>query len=374
MLQIIQKNLMLFIVLVMVMGLANVQVFGGFKFTPLICLLAALVMIYPSLVPLDFGKIGEVKKHWKIMLISVVLNFVVVPLVAYWASGLFLNDNPAMRLGFIILALLPGGGMVTTWALKSKSDMMTTVGIVLLNLLLAVVLVPFGITLATKQLDLGQAKQAVSTKNVAQINQLPNNKQLDSKVGYLQKKNSQEECVVEKITDKKASCVLGEGGITPIKIIIPIIFIIFFPLILAFGTQKMIIRYKGQKFFNEKKKTFGAFSNFGLLIVLFVLMSLKNNVTIFEQADLLLKIFIALLLFYGITFAVVYFLYKKFYNNSQGKALLWGSYLRYITLALGLAISLVFQDEALSPIILVIVLSYFIQIPSSFLIVKLLQK
>ncbi len=365
MLKIIQKNLMLFIVLAMVAGLANVQIFGGFEFTSLICLLAALVMIYPSLVPLDFGKIGEVKKHWKIMLISVVLNFVLAPLVAYWVSGIFLIDNPAMRLGFVILALLPGGGMVTTWALKSKSDMMTTVGIVLLNLLLAVVLVPFGISLATKKLDLNQAKSvAVASSTV----------QMDSKLGYLQKKNSQEECVVEKITDKKASCALGEGGITPIKIIIPIIFIIFFPLILAFGTQKMIIRYKGQKFFNEKKKTFGAFSNFGLLVVLFVLMSLKNNATIFEQAGLLLKIFIALLLFYGITFAVVYFLYKKFYNNSQGKALLWGSYLRYITLALGLAISLVFQDEALSPIILVIVLSYFIQIPSSFLIVKLLQK
>ncbi len=373
MLQIIQKNLMLFIVLVMVMGLANVQVFGGFKFTPLICLLAALVMIYPSLVPLDFGKIGEVKKHWKIMLISVVLNFVVAPLAAYWASGLFLNDNPAMRLGFIILALLPGGGMVTTWALKSKSDMMTTVGIVLLNLLLAVVLVPFGITLATRKLNLNQSEQTASTPTI-EIRQLSKSKQLGNKVGYLQGENNPEECVVEKITDKKASCVLGEGGITPIKIIIPIIFIIFFPLTLAFITQKMLVKYKGQKFFDEKKQIFGAFSNFGLLVVLFVLMSLKNNATIFEQADLLLKIFIALLLFYGITFAVVYFLYKKFYNNSQGKALLWGSYLRYITLALGLAISLVFQDEALSPIILVIVLSYFIQIPSSFLIVKLLQK
>ena len=200
------------------------------------------------------------------------------------------------------------------------------------------------------------------------------NRQPGNRIGYLREDNNPEECAVEKVTNKKVSCALGEGGITPMKIAVPIVFIVFFPLVLAFGTQKMIIRYKGQKFFNEKKKTFGAFSNFGLLVVLFVLMSLKNNATIFEQAGLLLKIFIALLLFYGITFAVVYFLYKKFYNNSQGKALLWGSYLRYITLALGLAISLVFQDEALSPIILVIVLSYFIQIPSSFLIVKLLQK
>ncbi len=373
MLQIIQKNLMLFIMLVMVMGLANVQIFGGFEFTSLICLLAALVMIYPSLVPLDFGKIGEVKKHWKIMLISVVLNFVVAPLVAYWISGLFLNDHPAMRLGFIVLSLLPGGGMVTTWALKSKSDMMTTVGVILLNLLLAAILVPFGITLVTNKLDLGQTKQTISASNVIQTNQLLENKQSSINVGYLPDDN-QEECVIEKATKGKASCSLGGEGITPMKIAIPIIFIIFFPLTLAFVTQKMLIKYKGQKFFNRKKKAFGAFSNFGLLIVLFVLMSLKNNATIFEQADLLLKIFIALLLFYGITFTIVYFLYKKFYNNSQGKALLWGSYLRYITLALGLAISLVFQDESLSPIILIIVLSYFIQIPSSFLIVKLLRR
>ncbi len=373
MLQIIQKNLMLFIILAMVLGLTNVQIFGGFEFTPLICLLAALVMIYPSLVPLDFGKIGEVKKHWRIMLISVVLNFVLAPLVAYWISGIFLIDNPAMRLGFVILALLPGGGMVTTWALKSKSDMMTTVGIVLLNLLLAVVLVPFGISFASGRLDLGQSGQLVSPSDTTSENTF-GQQQINIKAKYLNEKNNQEECVVEKITDKKASCAFSRGGITPMKIIIPIIFIIFFPLTLAFITQKILIKYKGQEFFNKKKKTFGAFSNFGLLIVLFVLMSLKNNATIFEQTDLLLKIFIVLLLFYGITFTVAYFLYKKFYNNSQGKALLWGSYLRYITLALGLAISLVFQDESLAPIILVIVLSYFIQIPSSFLIVKLLRK
>jgi ACR3 family arsenite efflux pump ArsB len=158
------------------------------------------------------------------------------------------------------------------------------------------------------------------------------------------------------------------------KIAIPIIFIILLPLILAFITQKLLLKKKNTKDVIKIKKRFGAFSNLGLLVVLFMLMSLADNIVIFDKAILIWDIFIALLFFYGTIFSVSWLIYKKFYFNSQGKALLWGSYLRYITLALGFAISLVYQNKSLEPIILIIVLSYLIQIPSSYLIANLLKK
>jgi len=67
------------------------------------------------------------------------------------------------------------------------------------------------------------------------------------------------------------------------------------------------------------------------------------------------------------------FLYKNFFNNTDGKALVWGSYLRYITLALGLGISLIYGNSNLGGMIIIIVLSYFIQIPISFWLVKFLK-
>ena len=51
-----------------------------------------------------------------------------------------------LQLGLILLVLLSGGGMVTTWAMKSYAGMLTTIGIVIINLLIVIVAVPFGIS------------------------------------------------------------------------------------------------------------------------------------------------------------------------------------------------------------------------------------
>ena len=368
----VQDKLIFLTLGVIVLGLLNVKFFGGYDFTSLICLLAALVMIYPSLVPLSFDKFIEVKKHYKIVLISIILNFVIAPAIAYLVGVIILPGDLALRLGLIVLSLLPGGGMVTTWALKSKADMATTIGIILINLLLAIIIVPFGVSWFMGHMNL--QKKSIENQLGQEMPLVPYaDKFNNDSLSLDNKKNNGESCVVEKISQGKSGCKLGGEGITPLKIALPIIFIILFPLFLAFITQKIILEQRGEKYFQKVKKKFGAFSNLGLLIVLFVLMSLKNTALVFEQFDVVLRVFIGLLLFYGLTFALVYFLYKKFYYNQQGRALLWGSYLRYITLALGLAISLVYQNQNLSPIIIVIVLSYFIQIPSSFLIVKLLR-
>ena len=375
----VQKRLFFLIVAVILGGLLNVKLFGGYQFTPLICLVAALIMIYPSLVPLSFQSIGKIKKYKKLIGLSIVLNFVLAPIVAYIIGGIFLVNEPTLRLGLIVLALLPGGGMVTTWALKSRADMVVTIGIILVNLLLAITIVPFGISFAMNKLGLEKApeisKSNLNFQKIATENKIKTNNVFDKNLNsdYVNKTEA-ESCIVEKTTKGKASCGLGDGEITPFKIALPIIFIVIFPLILALITQKLIIKFKGIAFFNKKKKKFGDFSNLGLLVVLFLLMSLENNKTIFEQANLVLSVAGALIIFYGLIFIVPYLLYRKVYFNAQGKALLWGSFLRYITLALGLAISLVFQDEKLSPIILVIVLSYLIQIPSSFIITKILRR
>ncbi len=365
MLKFIQKYLILLIFIVVIGGLLNIKFFGGYQFSPLICLVAALVMIYPSLVPLSFDKIGEIKKHKKLIVISIFFNFLLAPMVAYFAGNLFLGEEPALRLGLIILALLPGGGMVTTWALKTKADMMTTVGIVLVNLFLAIIIVPFGISFAMKKLNLNapMAQDDLYEQNIASV--------VDKSVFGAEATGSGE-CAVSKIAQGGLSCNLTEGAISPMKIAIPILFIVFLPLVLAFLTQREILKRKGEEYFSSIKKKFGAFSNFGLLVVVFILMSLESNKIIFQHLDLFFRVFWSLVVFYGLIFSVIFFVYKKIYHHSGGKALFWGSYLRYITLTLGLAISLVYQNSSLSPVILVVVLSYLIQIPSSFLITKML--
>ncbi len=345
----IQKNLFWWISASIILGLAQVKIWGGLNFTSLICLLAAVFMVYPSLVPLGFNRLKDSVKSYKIILLSVLINFIFSPLLAIGLGYFFLQDQPALWTGLILLSVLPGGGMVTTWALKSKADMPTTIGIIIFNLLLAILIVPFVISTTMAKLD----------------SNLENN--------FVRSASSGESCVAEQMTQGVASCGLG-GSISPFKIALPVFFIVVIPLILAFFTQKTIIKFKGQEYFNKIKSNFGKFSNLGLIIVLFLLMSLNNNLVIFDQPIIIIKLILPLFIYYGLTLGLVIFIYKFFLNSDKGKSFIWGSYLRYITLALGLGISLIFQDERLSMITIPIALSYFIQIPSSFWIAKYLEK
>lgn len=351
------KYLFFWIVAIFLLGLTNVYFFGGFTFTPLICVVAALVMIYPSLVPLSFDKLPASLKHYPVILMSVFVNFILFPILAYTIGALFLADEPVLRLGMILLALLPGGGMVTTWAMKSKADMPTTIGIVIVNLFVAIIAVPLGISYFLHAFDLGTPDAENALHNTSNTLNAP-----------------YENCVVEQVTNGLATCDFGGGGISALKIALPIFVIVIIPLLAAYGTQKFIKHKKGEEYFANIKSYFGKFSNLGLLLVLGLLMSLENNKIIFENPMLLAQIFVPLTILYAIGLGMILLLRKLFPNPGVNKAFVWGSYLRYITLALGIAISLVFQDGRLATITTVIIVSYFIQIPSSFVLAKFLQK
>lgn len=342
----IQKYLFFWVFGAIIAGLFVSNFLGGYSFSAVICLLAALLMIYPSLVPLAFDKLSKALQHKKIILLSVLVNFVVSPLAAFIIGDLFLSAYPVLRLGLFLLALLPGGGMVTTWAYKSKADMETTVGIVFANLLVAILVVPIGFSFMLNRLS--TVISGAATENSGA-------------------------CLLSQASQGVVSCGVGAAGINPVKIIVPIFFIIVIPLALAFVTQRIIKKKKGEEYFAKIKNEFAQVSNLGLVVVLFVLMGLKENKILFQNYHLILNSILPLIFFYGINLLVAFGAYKYFYPNAEGKALVWGSYLRYITLALGLAISFIYQNPGLVYMVVVIVLAYFIQIPSSFWLAKKLQ-
>lgn len=341
----IQKYLVFWLLGATAAGLASVRLSGGYAFTPAICILAALVMIYPSLVPLNFSKFREIPKYYGLISVSLLINFIFVPGLAVLLGYLFLADQPALWLGLLLISVLPGGGMVTTWALKSKADMSAAVGIVLANLAAMIVVVPNFLSVA--------------------LNRLGERIAADASAG-------QATCALSSVTAGQAACFLG-GEISPLKIAGPILVVVGVPLFLAYLTQAYF-RKQGEDRLEKAKAVFGQLSNAGLIVVLFALMAIKDNAIVFSNPGLVLKSIIPLALFYGITLVLVMAIYSYFLKNEQGKALLWGSYLRYITLALGLATSLIFQNSALSLMVIIIMLSYFIQIPASFLVARYLGR
>lgn len=338
----IQKYLFVWILGAVVFGLIGLKVFGGYSFSPLICVLAAIIMVLPSFVPLAFGELKKVFSQAKIISFSLLFNFVVAPSLAIILGYLFLQDNYVVWLGLIILSLLPGGGMVSTWASKSGADMSVTIGMVIANLLVAVLVFPLAISIALNKLNILSSPSSST-------------------------------CALDDVSGGAVSCFLGGGQVSALSMILPLIVIVFIPLVLAYFLQLAIIKKKGKNYFDQTKNIFGKISNAGLVVVLFLLMGIKNNTIIFSDISLVFKTLLPLVLFYIISIAIILLFYKKYYQNALGKALVWGSSLRYITLALGIAISLVYQNGIFINMVVVMVLSYFIQIPLSFLLFKYLK-
>ncbi|MBU4432026.1 hypothetical protein KKD60_02020, partial [Patescibacteria group bacterium] len=246
----------------------------------------------------------------------------------------------------ILLSILPGGGMATSWALKTRAHMGAVIGIILVNLLVAALIAPFVIS--------------------ASMNSVQN---------QLVVQQTGEQCVVDTVTKGATNCLFGgTNGISPLKIALPIVVIVIFPLLLAYYTREAIAKKKGREYLQSKRGLFKNLSNVGMLIVIFVLMSLKANAVVFDNWSLLLRAIVPLLLYYTSMLAMAYWSFDKFSDKEIGKAFSWGIYLRYITLALGLATTLIFQDNSLSVMVIVIMLSYFVQIPFSFLLAKKMNK
>lgn len=317
-------------------GLAVSYRTPGFPFDTSICVVAALLMIYPSLVSLPFERLSDAARNWKAVLASVVLNFLVSPAVAYVVGAVFLSEYPALRIGLFLLSILPGGGMVSSWASRARADMPATIGIVLANLAVAVVVVPFAFSFATDVIVPPAPVLPAAT------------------------------CSIERVSGGAVGCGLGsDGTVGPADLVVPMTVIILVPLLLAYVTQVAITRFGGATALDRAKPRFAAVGNLGLIGTLFVLMGLSGNKVLFSHPDQAFAGILPVLLYYGVMFLVARIVAGRFSSGPIGRAVFFGSYLRYVTLALGLAISFSFQDQALLPMTVMIVLAYLVQIPSS---------
>ena len=408
----ISNKLFYFIFASIILGFLNLKFFGGFEFSSSICFLAALIMITPSLIPLNFSFLRQSQKSIprkiysstkntdkKVIALSFVLNFMISPLIAFTIGKIFFSDNKELFLGLLLLSLLPGGGMITTWALNSKSKMSLTIKIIFYNMLFAAILIPF----FTKNFIPISSTNPIDTTINTNINtntestffgkSAQNNTNFGINFDEIFKKNENSNSIIdivnkEKNLQKESGCVLSEisGGYVScgqsdnaFSNILPVIFtIIIFPLILSYLLQRFFIKIWKDKKFKDNKKYFAYFSNLGLVIILFIIMSFKNNIIIFEKPQIFFNSIIPILLFYISTFSISFFIYKKYFestiNKSAGISLFWGSTLRYLTLALAFVTAISITDPSYTIIVVIIIISFMIQIPSSYLFSKYFKK
>jgi ACR3 family arsenite transporter len=101
------------------------------------------VMIIPMLVRIDFGAIGQVRRHWRGIAVTVGINWLVKPFSMALLAWIFVRNVfapflPADQLdsyvaGLILLGAAPCTAMVFVWSQLSKGDPYFTLSQVALN-------------------------------------------------------------------------------------------------------------------------------------------------------------------------------------------------------------------------------------------------
>lgn len=92
-----------------------------------------LLMMYPPLAKVRYEKTREIATDGRLMVVSLVLNWLVGPALMFALAWLFLADQPELRTGVIIVGLARCIAMVLVWSDLSCADREATAILVALN-------------------------------------------------------------------------------------------------------------------------------------------------------------------------------------------------------------------------------------------------
>lgn len=308
----LNKNLIIAIPTLMVLGFLFGWKFQGQGLKVLI-LPFTFLMVYPMMVTLKIRKVLE-GGDGKAQLLTQLINFAVIPFVAFAAGKVFFADRPYLALGLLLAALVPTSGMTISWTGFAKGNLPAAVKMTVVGLIIGSVATPFYVEAllgATVKVDL-------------------------------------------------------------LSIFKQIALIVFLPMIAGAITQNYLIKKHGQETFQKKfAPRFPGFSTMGVLGIVFIAMALKAK-SIAAHPDQLLMIFIPLLLLYAFNFALSTMVGKMFLPRGDAIALVYGTVMRNLSIALAVAINAF--GPAGSDAALVIALAYIIQVQSAAWYVKLTDR
>ncbi|PKQ16506.1 MAG: arsenite transporter [Actinobacteria bacterium HGW-Actinobacteria-7] len=247
-----------------------------------------MLMVYPMLVNFKIAEAFSLK-DFKAVALAMVLDLVVLPLVAWGIARAFFSHEPQLYVGMILAGLFPTSGMTISWTGFAKGNVGAAVKMTVIGLIAASFLAPFYL--------LAFAGSVVNV-DLAEIART---------VGLV-------------ILVPMLAGTLTRTG-----------------LVKAFGAQ----RYQ-----KRIAPVFPGISTLGVLAIVFVAVGLKAPMIV-SKPQLLLTIAVPLLLFYGANFVLSTVVGRWLLPRGDAIALVYGTVMRNLSIALGVAIASFGPEAAL---------------------------
>jgi len=304
----ITRNLVIAIPVMMLAGFVYGMAFSAAPLQALI-LPFTFLMVYPMMVTLKLRKVLE-GGDLKAQLLTQLVNFALIPFVAFAAGRLFFPDRPYLALGLLLAALVPTSGMTISWTGLARGNLAAAVKMTVVGLIVGSLATPFYVR------ALMGAQVAVDL------------------IGILQQ----------------------------------IVLMVFLPMLAGYATQRTIIRRYGlQVFQNIWAPVFPSLSVLGVLGIVFVALALKAR-AIAAHPEQLVAIFVPLLLLYLFNYLLSTLLGRLLLPRADAIAMVYGTVMRNLSIALAIAINAF--GSAGSEAALVISLAYVVQVKSAAWYVK----
>lgn len=241
-------------------------------------LIATIIMIYATMVGFNLKELTSLEGS-KVLFFSILINFLIIPLIAYFLGITLLKEHPLMFAGLALSALLPTSGMTISWTVLQKGNVGASIKLTIFGLIIGSILTPWYLLLMVGEFVDIDILQTMKT----------------------------------------------------------ILMVVFVPMLLGQLTYKLILRKSTVENFKQNiKPKFGPLSIWAMLYVIFVSISSKADMIV-NNLELILIALIVLVLFYLINFLISTLFAVKLFNREDGIALVNGTVLRNLSIAIGLA-------------------------------------